>query len=572
MTHCKFRVLSSCPLLALVIALMSGTLWASDESDGPLDLGPEDVAPGLIAVYRSVDGNGPALHRVDAKPAFALSHSSPHPRIPDGPFEVEWDGVLLVNDTGPITFHAFLGGELEMVVDGVSVLRGIGHSDTNVLESVEPLSKPPGRYRVWIRYRSLKATPARLQIHWEGPTFAPEPLPAWRLSHLVERITPELTRDQKAMAGREAIGRFGCARCHQGALPGVDDPPPGPSLADAGRRLDRDWLMHWLDDPARTRAGARMPALFAEDRTGEVERWILADLLGRRDVDRADNDSSVGDHRAGRRAFLSIGCVACHLVPDQDQSEQPNRDRFGFEGLADRMSEDDLVSFLGNPHARYPDGRMPRLPVSPTESKDITAYLLMWSPSLKRERGIETPTPEEIRAVARRLGVRGGGAEVATALMTERGCMSCHPGLGLGSPRDIPFSGKVTHGCLERIGDDGPRYTLDDPTHDAITAYLAVASMEIHPSPFDTRQRHLSRVGCVRCHQRDTDRPPPIEEVSRTLGGAYLQVVPYQRTPRLTDPHEKLTPAYLAGAVREGVSGLRSEAYTFRMPAFGPDA
>src|SRR5439155_4881493 len=80
------------------------------------------------------------------------------------------------------------------------------------------------------------------------------------------------------------------------------------------------------------------------------------------------------------------------------------------------------------------------------------------------------------------------------------------------------------------------------------------------------------RAGCARCHQRDSNRPAPLEEIGRSLGGGFLQTIPYQRTPRLTNPHQKLTRAYLSAAVREGVSGLRSPDYTYRMPAFGPGA
>ncbi len=48
-----------------------------------------------------------------------------------------------------------------------------------------------------------------------------------------------------------------------------------------------------------------------------------------------------------------------------------------------------------------------------------------------------------------------------------------------------------------------------------------------------------------------------IEAIGSTLGGAWLQSVPFQRTPRLTYAHQKYTRAHLLTAVREGVAGLR---------------
>src|SRR5262245_11494846 len=79
---------------------------------GPLDVGLEDLRPGLVAVYRSLADKDVTLTRLDLKPAFSLGHSSPHPRLPPGPFTVTWTGVLFLKETAPIAFSAYLCGEL----------------------------------------------------------------------------------------------------------------------------------------------------------------------------------------------------------------------------------------------------------------------------------------------------------------------------------------------------------------------------------------------------------------------------------------------------------------------------
>ena len=119
-----------------------------------------------------------------------------------------------------------------------------------------------------------------------------------------------------------------------------------------------------------------MPAVFTNDRAGFVERWIVAESLTAGAAKR--EDVPAGDHRRGRLAFLSIGCATCHSVPDTDVNEQKGLGQRALTGLADRMSAADIATFLGNPHSRYPDGRMPRLPVTPAEARDIAAYLLLW--------------------------------------------------------------------------------------------------------------------------------------------------------------------------------------------------
>ncbi|MBX9581231.1 MAG: hypothetical protein K2X87_13060, partial [Gemmataceae bacterium] len=233
----------------------------------PPDLEPGELAPGLVAEYRSAADPGATVTRVE-KPAFYLGRSSPHPRLPPGPFEASWSGVVSLRDPGPVSCSALVGGEVTVAVDGVTVLAGRGTTDTARVAGKVSLDRPPGHYPIAVRYRSLPDVPARLQLWWEGPAFAPEPLPAWKLGHLAGQRPPDLETDEFAARGKVEAGRYGCARCHLAAFPAVTDPPPGPSLADLGRRVGKVWLLNWLADPAAVRPDAHMPALFTPDRAG----------------------------------------------------------------------------------------------------------------------------------------------------------------------------------------------------------------------------------------------------------------------------------------------------------------
>ncbi|MBL8793086.1 MAG: hypothetical protein JNM56_04215, partial [Planctomycetia bacterium] len=534
---------------------------------GALDVELEDLQPGLSAVYQSLTEKDAVLRRLEPKPAFYLGHSSPHPRLPSGPFEASWTGVLLWKEPGPVTFDAYVGGEVTITVDNVVVLQGKGETDTAQVVGKTPLERAPGIYRFAVRYHSLPDVPARLQVGWKGNAFGREPLPAWNLKHLAKDLPASARDDERAARGRFLAGRLGCARCHAGALPGVDEPAPGPNLADTAGRIQRSWLLRWLADPSQVHGDARMPALFTADRTGFVERWLTADaLLGSNDTQPA---APTGDLRAGRLAFVSIGCAACHFVPDVKREEQTDLDRVPLRGLGDRLGAEALAAFLGSPRQRYPDGRMPHLPIPPVMARDIAAYLLEWSKPTEAPKE-ESPTAAEVAAVVKRLKVRDRAAAGA-ALLREKRCGECHSGLGVNQAADVPLTIQDhASGCLS--GKSLPRFNVNDADRAALLAYRAVAANEKYASPFEARRRQLERAGCIRCHQRDSDRPPPIEEVGSTLGGAYLQTIPFQRTPKLSYPLQKYTHAYLTKAVREGVSGLRQARYSYRMPAFGHDA
>jgi mono/diheme cytochrome c family protein len=534
-----------------------------------VDLDFEALRPGLTATYRSLSDREAVLVRVDLKPAFTLGHSSPHPRLPAGPFEVTWTGVLWWKETGAIAFDAHVGGELTVEIDGVTVLKGRGETDTAHLTGRATLERERGLYRLRIVYRSLAGVSARVQIGWQGPGFAREPLPSWQLKHASAELPEAARQEAECDRGKAAVIRLGCARCHRSAFPGISEPPPGPALADLPARVSRSWLLSWLKDPAVVHSDARMPALFADDRSGFVERWLVAEhLLGA--AKPPQPETAPGDHRAGRLAYVSLGCIACHQVPDLRPDEQSVLGRYPLRGLGDRLPPGALATFLLAPHGRYPDGRMPRLPLTQAQARDLAAYLLLWSPPSTDLPDNQPPTKEELAAVLRRLNARTPEAAGA-ALLRERRCASCHAGLGDTLPVDVPLAQPGERaGCLS--GKGSPRFPLAAETAKAVDAYRRVAGLEKHPSPFAARQRQLERAGCLRCHQRDSDRPPPIEEIASTLGGAHLQSLPFQRTPRLTDPHQKYARSYLVNAVREGVSGLRVAGYSYRMPAFGADA
>src|SRR5262249_44321229 len=185
----------SIPWVTALLCLSPGPALAQKPA-APLDLEPEHLKPGLVAEYRSLSDLDAAFRRIEPKPAFYLGHSSPHPRIPAGLFEVTWSGIIHLQDPPPISFSAFAGGELTVEIDRTTVLRGRGESDTSELKRTAALERESGLYRISIRFRSLANVPARLQLMWEGKTFAREPIPAWRFYHAATDESPAARQSQ----------------------------------------------------------------------------------------------------------------------------------------------------------------------------------------------------------------------------------------------------------------------------------------------------------------------------------------------------------------------------------------
>jgi hypothetical protein len=135
---------------------------------------PEDLKPGLVAEYRSLVDPSATLTRIDAKPAFTLGDSSPHPRIPPGPFEVVWTGFILIQDAEPLTF----GGDATIDIDGAAV-NG-------------PVTLKPGFHRIRITSRAR-----RVQLTWEGRSVSREPIPPGKFRH-APVVLPELRGRERA--------------------------------------------------------------------------------------------------------------------------------------------------------------------------------------------------------------------------------------------------------------------------------------------------------------------------------------------------------------------------------------
>ncbi|GIW92883.1 MAG: hypothetical protein KatS3mg110_0924 [Pirellulaceae bacterium] len=562
-------------ILVVSSAGMGSLAWvstsAAQQSSPPHPIADDDsfsLQHGLLVKIASLGEPERSTWTIWKKAAFTLTGGSLAPQVPSGPFEVHFSGRLAWQETAPVRFAAFVRGDVIVKVGSHTVLDVRGGSGTECAAGDRSFSFEPGLLPVEIDYRSASDGTGRLQLWWESEEFLAEPIPAWRF-YLPEELPEELALIERQEQGRLLAERFACGRCHPQLGKSMSDFRPGPALHDTARRLRHDWLMRWLENPPAVRAGTAMPKLFDETREGYIERWLVASWLAG-SVPPPDSRPPPGDHRMGRRLFISVGCAACHFLPDRLPEEQLDRGQHTFAGLGDRWNEETLAEFLKNPVVRYPDGRMPQIPLNDAEARDIAAFLLYWSRSSEAsdtEPKAAAPTDQELDRVLRAYQA-ATPEQAAQRIMARRGCGACHAGEGLAEPAPVTINTRSPHaGCL--AGQGPVRFTLDSEARAALEAFLHAAAGEHDQAHFYRRQRQLGRFGCERCHQRDSDEPPPIEQIGATLGGAWLQRIPYQRTPRLPYVFHRLEHDYLATTVAGGIQQTARPQLTYRMPAFG---
>jgi|GEM_PF-290976 len=549
----------------------------------------DSVSPGLLAEYRTLvpGSTAPPLVRLDPKPAFFWGDSSPHPSLPPGPFRVRWKGVILLKDEEAPRFSLFLGGQLKFTVDGVKIFDLHETDPMRRIDSAEILRRGAGNYSLEIEYKSLPNVPARVQLWWEGTTFSLEPLVASHLRHAPNQLGEDFHKWHTIERGRQQARIYGCAHCHHDAFPGIRAAPHGPALSDLRARVQRDWLISWLRDPAQIRSNAIMPRLFSPDRQGSVEISLISDyLLGDAAIQRPDRPPMRGDHRNGRQAFVGLGCATCHILPDRDTEaagtisvagqEAMHDERTAFQALADRFTTNQLAAFISNPRSRYPNGKMPRLPVSDAQARDIAAYLLLWSKPLAVLKTADVPpTEEEVNTMAARLGEKADRLALGAALVREKRCAACHAGIGETQSMSVPLrvseiENNKRAGCL---GEKHlPSFSMSDRAREEINAFASLAAAERHFSPFEARQQLLRDSACFVCHQLDGDQSPLMEHIGQSLWTPHLMRLPYQRTPRLTGTLAKYTRSHLLDVLKSGSTATWPSWYSYRMPLYAENA
>jgi mono/diheme cytochrome c family protein len=302
-----------------------------------------------------------------------------------------------------------------------------------------------------------------------------------------------LTGTPKLNQGRQLLARSGCVACHvlktpEGAR--LTSTADAPALTHLAEKTTREWTFAWLKNPQAYAVTATMPNFQltdadARDMTAFLMSQSTPYLVGQ--TFGLSPASPTADAAAGASVYGESFCASCHATVNAagmlvGGDVGPELTRVGS-----KVKPEWLAEWLRNPKTYDPATAMPHYRFDPKQLGLLNGFLTAKTDSdfLANVR-LDPATPEQVAH--------------GKALVTERGCASCHEINGIKKPANfapeltvvgseslmkIVFAPGVAHSLPDYLqakirqphafsGAKMPLYTFTQPQVDAlVTALLA---------------------------------------------------------------------------------------------------
>jgi cbb3-type cytochrome oxidase cytochrome c subunit len=543
-------------------------------------------ADGLLCSFESrVDGSKDA--RLTDRVALEVGDDEvPSDLLPAGPFHATWRGVLELDLRSKLRFCARGTGRAKLSIGGQVVFDGELRAAAELASA--DARHPQGANELDFEYDAPAKGAATVRLLWSGRDFDWEPIPPAVLRHDRSLEPAELLARRR---GREVVAERRCLRCHAMEKAAADAiarvgmlelTAAAPDLSDAGSRLNRDWIAHWIVAPRSLRPTARMPRLLGE---GDLEKHLaagdaraldLAAYLSSRHRQEGAPPSVAVDPaqaEAGGRLFAQLGCIGCHVRPDREAEPGGEPDgrapRIPLRRVAWKWQPAALVRFLKKPTADDPWIRMPDLHLEDAEATALASFLLTRSPANPANSAPPTPA--------------GGDARRGEELYAQLECRRCHepeaaraalpssaaPNWAAASKADWSARGcaaepaKRAAACPDLELDEGDRAALRS------LGTPGLASLE-RRNAADFALREVRELQCNACHTIGVSRDRwqgLVAETQDLLAGVEPPTLEQAR-PALTFIGEKLHTDWMARLIAGEIPERTRPWLLARMPAF----
>lgn len=438
---------------------------------------------------------------------FDWSKSSVDARIdPRDDFKVRWRGFLECKENGEFHLHAFVAGRIRISLDEREVLNETS-TQPQWLQS-EAIDLKFGRHAIDVEYETKGLSQSwRLGLYWSGPQFDLEPISHRYFSHrAADTVASTFER------GNELSRALRCSACHLGN--DLREPITAPALTHLDDNLRRSWLIERLKANATEDSNAiastqRMPHFGLS----ENDASAIADVL----FDESQEPIAIKPYSkpkpskpkkdevpprdpsidAGRTAFLSKGCLACHQV--NELGETSLFDGGHLSSIAAKRTVNFFARWLEKPASVNADHRMPEFNLQPLERADLAMFLQSLGHASNEpnasDRSEEKPKKPE--------------ANRGKQLIAEHRCGACHQlpkkldsdlkRIAIGATSDWE------RGCLQAANakQRTPGFQLSQEDRNALKAFLLNSNKDAlaHADGRQTLREH----NCVRCHSRDAE-------------------------------------------------------------------
>lgn len=426
------------------------------------------------------------------------------------------------------------------------------------------------------------------------------PLSPAVLFHDERHEARELGTPRAVEQGRQLVVEFYCVACHSAEEPeraGFALSESGaPRLVDAGARLYRRWIHHWLRDPHAFRPNTRMPRLFGSGSGDRTDLFAASEFLASLGgPTRRGDDAAPSGQRSpadGEREFAATGCIACHLALGEPAGEFP--ELRALDGLGSKTTTAGIRRRIVEPWKHHAQSSMPdfRLKDNPRLLNSITAYLAddrdqtfearpaRPAQSVAVERFARLVDDERRRRGFARLEEGEQWIRLGEIVVERRGCLSCHrlKDRRAPTPAAKPLRA-LAHvilqqsdaGCLaEKPSWPAADFRLSDRQRRSLRVFLKHGLEGAGTAaPLYEAARDLKRLGCTACHDRSGHKSAFSRRILSFVTLESDQQLRDILPPALTAVGEKLQPDWIQAVVAEG---RRARPWMdLKMPVFQPE-
>ncbi len=257
----------------------------------------------------------------------------------------------------------------------------------------------------------------------------------------------EVPQAEKLNEGRRLVQTFGCFGCHK--IEGYEGRwKVGPNLEHVGSKLEKDWIIKWLENPKAFRPTTKMPRIYHlsntstpadKEKNDAAIQAIAAYLLANSTPVDLAKPPIEGDPKEGEKIFKDRGCLGCHSVEKLGVSTFAAN----LSGIGSKTTPEWIYSWIKNPKHYNAKTRMPNLRLTDEEAAHVTSHLLTFrNPAFEAETvpEVKPATVDEMALNFMRTKMRTEEAQGQLSKMNPeeklvflgekmigyQGCFACH--------------------------------------------------------------------------------------------------------------------------------------------------